>query len=84
MPLAAIPYKHPTEENEGQTFGRGESPQGKVVGELFNVLGEPIDELGPVKSDEHWPIHRPAPSFEERETTPQILETGVKVLDPFA
>jgi F-type H+-transporting ATPase subunit beta len=51
------------------------------LGRLFNVLGEPIDDLGEVKSDEHWPIHRPAPSFEERETTPQVLETGVKVLD---
>jgi len=51
------------------------------LGRLFNVLGEPIDGLGEVKSDEHWPIHRPAPTFEERETTPQVLETGVKVLD---
>jgi F-type H+-transporting ATPase subunit beta len=51
------------------------------LGRLFNVLGAPIDELGDVKSDEHWPIHRPAPTFEERETTPQVLETGVKVLD---
>src|SRR5574341_1286571 len=51
------------------------------LGRLFNVLGVPIDDLGEVKSDEHWPIHRPAPTFEERETTPQVLETGVKVLD---
>jgi F-type H+-transporting ATPase subunit beta len=51
------------------------------LGRLFNVLGEAIDDLGDVKSDEHWPIHRPAPTFEERETTPQVLETGVKVLD---
>jgi F-type H+/Na+-transporting ATPase subunit beta len=51
------------------------------LGRLFNVLGEAIDDLGEVKSDEHWPIHRPAPTFEERETTPQVLETGVKVLD---
>jgi F-type H+-transporting ATPase subunit beta len=51
------------------------------LGRLFNVLGTPIDDLGDVKSDEHWPIHRPAPTFEERETTPQVLETGVKVLD---
>src|SRR3990172_7840858 len=51
------------------------------LGRLFNVLGVPIDELGDVKSDEHWPIHRPAPTFEERETTPQVLETGIKVLD---
>ncbi len=51
------------------------------LGRLFNVLGVPIDELGEVKPDEHWPIHRPAPTFEERETTPQVLETGIKVLD---
>jgi len=51
------------------------------LGRLFNVLGNPIDDLGEVKSDEHWPIHRPAPTLEERETSPQILETGVKVLD---
>jgi F-type H+-transporting ATPase subunit beta len=51
------------------------------LGRLFNVLGEPIDDLGPVKADEHWPIHRPAPPLAERETTPQVLETGIKVFD---
>ena len=51
------------------------------LGRLFNVLGQPLDGLGDVKSDEHWPIHRPAPAFEELETTPQVLETGLKVLD---
>ncbi|HEY5639176.1 MAG TPA: F0F1 ATP synthase subunit beta [Dehalococcoidia bacterium] len=57
-------------------------PVGEVtLGRLFNVLGEPIDNLGEVKADEHWPIHRPAPTLEERETTPQVLETGIKVLD---
>ena len=57
-------------------------PVGRVcLGRLFNVLGDPLDGLGEVKSDEHWPIHRPAPSFEEQETVPQVLETGLKVLD---
>ncbi len=57
-------------------------PVGQVcLGRLFNVLGEPLDGLGEVKADEHWPIHRPAPPMEERETTPQVLETGLKVLD---
>src|SRR5256712_13828046 len=42
-----------------------------ALGRLFNVLGEPLDGLGDVKSDENWPIHRPAPAFEERETTTQ-------------
>jgi F-type H+-transporting ATPase subunit beta len=51
------------------------------LGRLFNVLGEPLDDLGEVKADELWPIHRPAPPMEERETTPQVLETGIKVLD---
>src|SRR5207247_727603 len=52
-----------------------------VLGRLFNVLGQPLDGLGEVKSDEHWPIHRPAPTFEERESTPQVMETGLQVLD---
>jgi F-type H+-transporting ATPase subunit beta len=51
------------------------------LGRLFNVLGDTLDGLGEVKADEHWPIHRPAPKFEELETTPQVLETGLKVLD---
>ncbi len=55
-----------------------------TLGRLFNVLGQPIDELGPVTSDDHWPIHRTAPTMEERETSPSILETGVKVLDLIA
>jgi F-type H+-transporting ATPase subunit beta len=55
-----------------------------TLGRLFNVLGEPIDDLGAVKSDDHWPIHRTSPSMEERETSPSILETGVKVLDLIA
>ena len=57
-------------------------PVGRAcLGRLFNVLGHPLDGLGDVKADEHWPIHRPAPAMEERETAPQVLETGVKVLD---
>jgi F-type H+-transporting ATPase subunit beta len=51
------------------------------LGRLFNVLGEPLDGLGDVKADEHWPIHRPAPAMEERETAPQVFETGIKVFD---
>jgi len=57
-------------------------PVGKAtLGRLFNVMGEPLDNLGPVKSKEHWPIHRHPPSFEEQETTTQMLETGLKVID---
>jgi F-type H+-transporting ATPase subunit beta len=59
-------------------------PVGEVtLGRIFNVLGEPIDEAGSVKSD-RWPIHRPAPSFEELEPTVQIFETGIKVIDLLA
>ncbi|MFQ5996880.1 MAG: F0F1 ATP synthase subunit beta [Dehalococcoidales bacterium] len=57
-------------------------PVGKAtLGRLFDVMGEPLDNLGPVKTKERWPIHRPPPSFEEQETTTQMLETGLKVLD---
>jgi F-type H+-transporting ATPase subunit beta len=57
-------------------------PVGKAtLGRLFNVLGEPIDNLGPVKAKEYWPIHRPPPSLEEQETTTEMLETGLKVID---
>jgi len=52
-----------------------------TLGRLFNVMGEPLDELGEVKAEERWPIHRPAPSFQEQETTTQMLETGLKVID---
>jgi F-type H+-transporting ATPase subunit beta len=57
-------------------------PVGRAtLGRLFNVMGEPLDNLGEVKTEEHWPIHRPPPSFQEQETTTQMLETGLKVLD---
>lgn len=57
-------------------------PVGKgTLGRLFNVLGDPIDEKGPVDSTERWGIHREAPSFEDLETATEILETGIKVVD---
>jgi F-type H+-transporting ATPase subunit beta len=60
-------------------------PVGKAtLGRLFNVMGEPLDELGAVKAKERWPIHRPPPSLEEQETTTEILETGLKVIDLIA
>ncbi len=59
-----------------------EVPVGRAtLGRLFNVMGEPLDNLGEVKAEERWPIHRPPPSFEEQETTTQMLETGLKVID---
>ena len=57
-------------------------PVGKAtLGRLFNVMGEPLDEIGEVKAEEYWPIHRIAPSFQEQETTTEMLETGLKVID---
>ncbi len=57
-------------------------PVGKAtLGRLFNVLGEPLDDLGEVKAPEKWPIHRLPPSFEEQSRTTQTLETGLKALD---
>jgi F-type H+-transporting ATPase subunit beta len=55
-----------------------------TLGRLFDVMGTPLDKLGEVKTDEHWPIHRQAPSFEEQETSTQVLETGLKVIDLIA
>lgn len=60
-------------------------PVGKeVLGRLFNVIGETIDEKGPVATEKRMPIHREAPSFEEQDTTAQIFETGIKVVDLIA
>ena len=55
-----------------------------TLGRIFNVLGEPIDNAGPVAAQELYPIHRPAPSFEEQVTKPEFLETGLKVIDLIA
>ncbi len=63
-------------------------PVGKeVLGRIFNLLGEPIDTIGDVNAKQRLPIHRPPPSFEEREAVTTIFETGLKVVDllaPFA
>ena len=57
-------------------------PVGKsTLGRLFNVLGQPIDDLGQVQSEDSWPIHRLPPSFEDQARTTQTLETGLKALD---
>ena len=55
-----------------------------TLGRLFNVLGEPIDEKGPLEVEERWPIHRDPPSFEELAPSTEILATGLKVLDLLA
>ncbi len=53
----------------------------QTLGRMFNVLGEPIDEVAPPKNVEYMPIHRKAPSFEEQATSTEMLETGIKVVD---
>ena len=51
------------------------------LGRVFNLLGQPIDEGTPVEGAEQWPIHRPAPAYDEQESVTEILETGIKVVD---
>ncbi len=53
----------------------------EVLGRILNVVGEPIDEAGPLETKERFPIHRPAPEFEDLSTETEILETGIKVID---
>ena len=55
-----------------------------TLGRIMNVLGEPVDEMGPVKHEKTYAIHRPAPKFEDQSTKSEILETGIKVVDLLA
>ena len=52
-----------------------------TLGRMFNVLGNPIDEVEPPATQEKWPIHRPAPKYEDQATSQEMLETGIKVVD---
>ena len=57
-------------------------PVGRAtLGRVMNVLGEPVDNLGPVQTDKRYPIHRPAPSLEDQSTNLEMFETGIKVVD---
>ncbi|MFZ5926242.1 MAG: F0F1 ATP synthase subunit beta [Acidobacteriota bacterium] len=57
-------------------------PVGKqTLGRVLNVLGQPVDEMGPVTTEKRYPIHRPAPAFDEQSTTTEMFETGIKVID---
>jgi F-type H+-transporting ATPase subunit beta len=57
-------------------------PVGKAtLGRLLNLIGEPIDDLGPISAEQKWPIHRDAPNFEALETETEMFETGIKVID---
>src|SRR5215470_359103 len=53
----------------------------ETLGRVLNVLGEPVDELGPVNAKKHMPIHRSAPAFDEQSTSEEMFETGIKVID---
>ncbi len=52
-----------------------------TLGRIINVIGDPVDERGPVPADDHYPIHRHAPTFEDQSTTLEMLVTGIKVID---
>ncbi|MGO9587858.1 MAG: F0F1 ATP synthase subunit beta [Limisphaerales bacterium] len=54
-----------------------------VLGRVFNVVGDLVDERGPVNADKYYPIHRPAPALVDQSTSPQVLVTGIKVIDLF-
>ena len=56
----------------------------ETLGRVFNLLGEPIDELGPVKTEKRYPIHRRPPTMEEQKTSVELFETGIKVVDLLA
>src|SRR5882757_365474 len=57
-------------------------PVGKeTLGRVLNVIGEPVDDMGPVNAKQHYPIHRPAPSLEDQSTELKMFETGIKVID---
>ena len=53
----------------------------ECLGRVFNLLGQPIDEAGPIETEQRWPIHRSAPAYDEQEPATEVLETGIKVID---
>jgi len=66
-------------EDTGQPI---KMPVGEAtLGRVLNVIGEPVDKLGPVNAEDHWPIHREAPTFEQQDTKIEMFETGIKVVD---
>ncbi|MCS6805389.1 MAG: F0F1 ATP synthase subunit beta [Acidobacteriota bacterium] len=69
--MKAVDTGHPIQ----MPVGRG------ALGRVLNVIGEPVDKLGPVTVEKYYPIHRPAPSFEEQSTELEMFETGIKVVD---
>src|SRR6478672_10118239 len=69
--MKAISLGHPVEVPVGP----------ETLGRVLNVIGQPVDEMGPVNAKKHFPIHRHAPSFEEQSTRLEMFETGIKVID---
>lgn len=68
-----------------RTFAPIKVPVGpETLGRVFNALGEPVDNLGPVNTPQKYPIHRPAPSFDQQSTRVEVFETGMKVIDLIA
>ena len=64
------------------TGGPIQVPVGKAaLGRIINVVGKPVDEMGPISSERTYPIHRPAPTFTDQNTKVELLETGIKVVD---
>jgi F-type H+-transporting ATPase subunit beta len=53
----------------------------ETLGRILNVIGEPVDGLGPVNTKERWPIHRHPPAYDEQKTSVEMFETGIKVID---
>jgi len=81
------------DQTEGLVRGEKVKPTGNMItapvgrealGRIINVIGEPIDEMGPVNAKEHWGIHRAAPKFEDQATSAAMLMTGIKVVDLLA
>ena len=68
-----------------KAFGTGEPisvPVGKqTLGRVLNVIGQPVDKMGPIQTEKRYPVHRLAPSFEDQSTELQMFETGIKVID---
>src|SRR5688572_1810316 len=69
-------------KNTGAPIAMPVGPE--ILGRILNVVGEPIDELGPINAKHHWPIHREPPSFTEQDVTKQTFVTGIKVIDLLA
>src|ERR1019366_1098688 len=69
--MHALSLGHPVEVPVGN----------ETLGRVMNVIGEPVDKMGPINAKKFYPIHRPAPSFEEQSTRQEMFETGIKVID---